>query len=368
MRILQVCSARTLGGGERHVAALANRLARRGHDVFVVLAPGSPLANELPNIPAENIITIRMRNSFDVPSALRLARVVRERKIEIVHAHLARDYPLASLSVRRFAKLVVTRHVLFPLNRLHKFTLARVSSVIAVSHAVKSAIKKKRVCDDKKIQVIPNGIDVTRFVEPLSESDRASVRDALGVHRAFLVGSVGSLLPIKGHEDFLRAAAIVRQKRDDVDFVIIGDDEKRNRKHRTLLERLVNTLDLNQYVQIVNWTDDLSKFYRAIDIYVSSSRSESFGLSIAEAMASGRAVVATSTEGAKEIIEGKKTGVLVPVGDAQKTADAITALLDDENERQRLGANARDESVRRFAIERMVEAVERVYLDAVRSG
>ena len=53
MRILQVCSARTLGGGERHVAALANRLAERGHDVFVVLAPNSPFANELPNIPAE---------------------------------------------------------------------------------------------------------------------------------------------------------------------------------------------------------------------------------------------------------------------------------------------------------------------------
>lgn len=365
MRILQVCSARTLGGGERHVAALANALSQRGHQVYVAVAPGSPLVTELANVPAQNIITIRMRNAFDVPSALKLARFVREHKIEVVHAHLARDYPLASLSVRRFAQLIITRHVLFSLNRLHKLTLARVARVIAVSNAVAHRLYAQRICDDRKIQVIPNGIDLKRFEAPLTETARATVRDKLDVRRSFLVGTVGSLLPNKGHEDFIRAAASILRQRDDVDFVIVGDDEERNRRYRTLLERLIIELGFEHRIHLVNWTDDISTFYRTLDLYVSSSHSESFGLSIVEAMASGRPLVATATEGAKEIIEDNRTGLLVPIGDAGKIAGAILNLLDNANERMRLGANARDDAGRRFGLERMVEAVEQVYLDAI---
>jgi glycosyltransferase involved in cell wall biosynthesis len=365
MRILQVCSARTLGGGERHVAALANALSQRGHEVYVALAPSSPLITELSNIPEQNIVTIRMRNAFDVPSALKLARFVRENRIEIVHAHLARDYPLASLSVRRFAQLIITRHVLFSLNRLHKLTLARVARVIAVSRAVAQKLQAQRICDDRKIQVISNGIDLKRFEEPLSETTRQTVLDKLSVRRLLLVGTVGSLLPNKGHEDFIRAAAIIQRQRDDVDFVIVGDDEKRNRNYGAFLERLIVELGLKDRVHLVNWTDDLSQFYRALDVYVSTSHSEAFGLSIVEAMASGRSVVATATEGAKEIIEDDRTGLLVPIGDAEKTAEAILNLLDNANERLRLGANARDDAGRRFGLERMVEAVEQIYLEAV---
>lgn len=365
MRILQVCSARTLGGGERHVAALANALAQHGHQVYVVVAPGSPITSELSSVPAQNVITLRMRNAFDVPSALKLARIIREKEIEIVHAHLARDYPLASLAVRRFAQLVITRHVLFPLNRLHKLTLSRVARVVAVSNAVARQLQAQRICDVQKIQVIPNGIELKRFEEPLSEATRASVREKLSVRRSLLVGTVGSFLPIKGHEDFVRAAAIVARRRDDVDLVIVGDDEKRNRNHRVFLERLITELDVKDSVHLVDWSEDLSRFYRALDVYVSPSHSEAFGLSIVEAMVSGRPVVATATEGAKEIITDNRTGLLVPIGDAERIAEAIAALLKNASERARLGAHAREDAQRRFGLERMIDAVEQVYLDAL---
>jgi glycosyltransferase involved in cell wall biosynthesis len=365
MRILQVCSARTIGGGERHVATLANSLSQRGHQVYVVVAPGSPLTALLSEVPAENVITLRMRNAFDVPSALRLARIIREKKIEVVHAHLARDYPIASLAIRRYAQLVITRHVLFPLNRLHRLTLKRVARVIAVSNAVARRLQARRICNSRKIQVIANGIELGRFDEPLSDAARTSVREKLGVRRPLMAGEVGSLLPIKGHEDFVRAAAIIARRRNDVDFVIVGDNEPHNRNHRKFLERLIKELGLKDGVQIVDWSGDLSRFYGALDVYVSPSHSEAFGLSIVEAMASGRPVVATATEGAKEIIEDKQTGVLVPNGDAESMADAILALLDNVDERSRLGANAREDVHRRFGLERMVEAVEQVYRDAL---
>lgn len=365
MRILQVCSARTLGGGERHVADLSNALTKRGHQVYLTLAPGSPLSEKLSHVPPQNIITLRMRNALDVPSALRLARFVREQKIEIAHAHLARDYPLALLAARRDAKLVITRHVLFPLNRLHALTLRRVAGVIAVSQAVASQLRAQHIIAEHKLQVIHNGINLKRFELPFSEASREAVRGKLHVSRRLLVGTVGSLLPMKGHEEFVRAAALLASRHDDVDFVIIGDDDARHHEYRLRLEHLIAELKLGGRVHLASWPEEVAQFYSALDVYVSASRTEAFGLSIVEAMASARAVVATATEGAREIIEDGATGTLVPIGDADKLAEAIAALLADTDERNRLGARSREEARRRFSLERMVEATERFYLDAL---
>ncbi|HYP53230.1 MAG TPA: glycosyltransferase, partial [Pyrinomonadaceae bacterium] len=113
MRILHVSSARTLGGGERHLADLARGLVSRGHELFAALRPGSPLRAELAQLPAENFIELPLRNALDLPSALRLARFARERRVLIIHAHMARDYTLAAFAARRAppeTRLGITRH------------------------------------------------------------------------------------------------------------------------------------------------------------------------------------------------------------------------------------------------------------------
>ncbi len=369
MRILQVCSARTLGGGERHVADLSNSLAERGHQVYVAVAPGSPLIAKLSNVPTQNVLELRMRNAFDVPSALRLARFIREQKIDVVHAHLARDYPIVSLAVRRYAQLVITRHVMFPLNRLHRLTLSRVARVIAVSEAVARVLRSQKICAERKIRVIHNGIDLKRFERVMPESERAGVREKIGFDssgRRYLIGTVGSLLPLKGHEEFVRAAERVASVRDDVDFVIIVGSETGEQEYRARLERLIAELKLQSRVRLMSWPDELAPFYNALDVYVSASHTEAFGLSIVEAMGAGLAVAATATEGAQEIIKDKETGLLVPVKNVEKLAQAITALLENAEQRNSLGARAREDA-QRFSLERMVEAVERVYTDAITS-
>src|SRR5207247_6126995 len=118
----------------------------------------SPLVTEL-SIPRHNILELPMRNSLNVSTAVRLARFVRKNQIEIVHAHVARDYPLAALATGRTkARLVLTRHVLFPLSRIHKLTLRRTSRVIAVSEDVAESLKSQRIFSAKKIVTIHNGI------------------------------------------------------------------------------------------------------------------------------------------------------------------------------------------------------------------
>ena len=366
MRILQICSARTLGGGERHLADLANGLARRGHGVFAALIPSSPLLSELTAVPAPNILEVPMRNALSVGSALKLARFARENQIEIIHAHVARDYPLAALAASRSGgiPLVLTRHVLFPLKKIHRLTLCRVARVIAVSRAVADSLRAQAIFDERKLAVIHNGINVERLSR--KQNERASAEGGRGQKQERLrVGTIGHLSPIKGHDDFIRAAATVCAKRDDVDFNIAGEDKSRTGEHRRRLERLIKELGVGQHVRLEGWVGDVAQLLSTLDLFVSSARAEPFGLAIVEAMAAGVPVIATSSEGAREIIEADKTGKLVPIADAEALADAICELLDDRNMRERLASNALGMVSERFSLDLMVARTEQVYQEVL---
>ena len=368
MKILHISSAQTLGGGERHLADLANALVTRGHEVFAVVRPGSPLIAELTGLPRENMSTLPLRNALDAPSARSLARFIRKHEIEIVHAHMARDYPLASYAVRRNpdATLVVTRHVLFPLNRLHTITLSHAARVIAVSEAVARQLRTQGLVPRERIVVVPNGIDVQRFENARSQFDRIGFCRRWKIPAdCLLVGAVGEIKSLKGHEDFARAAAIVARRFPNVHFLIAGKDSSRTGEHRAALEDLIAKLDLTKHVHLVGWLDDVAQFYCALDVLVSASHTESFGLAIVEAMACGTAVVATETEGAKEIIASGDTGLLAPIGGIEALARAVMTLLEDEIMRHQIGACARQAAQERFTLHQMVDAIETIYRESL---
>ena len=357
MRIVQICSARDLGGGEKHLADLANALATRGHDVYALVVPRSPLCVELSALPKQNIVELPMRNSLNLISVFKLARFLRERRIEIIHAHMARDYPLAALAASRAdgTQLVLTRHVLFQLHKSHRLTLRNVARVIAVSRAVFDSLRAQRVFDRSKITVVYNGIDVDRF------AGSRKVTTTKDQDARFRVGMIGHIAPIKGHKEFLRAAAIVCQRRDDVDFVIVGEDKSYRGENRRRIEKLIAELKIGPRVKLLGWTNEVEKVLGTFDLFVSPARAEPFGLSIVEAMAAGVPVLATMSEGACEIIEPDQTGRLVPLRDVDALAGAIDELLSDPQECERLSANAQHAACERFSLARMVDETEDVY-------
>jgi len=366
MKILQICSARTLGGGERHLADLAHALSQDGHDVFVALSTGSPLAAELTFLPTRNIFELARNGPWNALTAIRLARFVREHEIEIIHAHLGRDYPLAAFVSwwSGTPPFVLTRHVLFPLKSIHKLTLRDASRIIAVSQAVAAALKKQNIFDPRRIVTIHNGIDTRRFAQASRERSRPLCLQK--VTAPLLVGVVGHLAPIKGQEEFIRAAAIVASRRSDVAFVLAGEDKSRTGEHRAAIKDLIAQLGMDGHIHLLGWVDDVTELLRALDLLISPSRSEPFGLAIVEAMASGVAVVASASEGAREIIEDHATGRLFPIGDGEALAKIICDLLADEQERKRLSRNAKVVAQERFSIESMIEATHEVYQQVLR--
>jgi glycosyltransferase involved in cell wall biosynthesis len=364
LRILQISSAQSLGGGERHLADLANGLTVRGHDVFVALRPKSPLIKELSGVSKENVTTLPLRNSLDVKSARDLSRFVRRNEIQIVHAHMARDYPLAAYAARSNpgSRLIITRHVLFPLNSVHRIMLSKASRIIGVSQAVASQLEADNIVPAKKISVVLNGIDADRFVEARAKFDRRQFLDSWKLSAdTLLIGTIGELTPLKGQEEFLRAASEVLKQFPKAHFIIAGIDQSRGNKHRTRLEQVIADLNLKARVSLVGWLEDLAQLYCALDVFVSSSHTESFGLTIAEAMASGTAVVATETDGARELIKAEETGLLVPIVNVTKLAEAILSLLKNEPDRIRLGTAAQKAASTRFTVERMIDETETIY-------
>ena len=358
MRILQICSARDFGGGERHVADLATGLLRRGHEIHAAVRPNAPIINELRALPPENIFQVSMRGAAGLSAISKIAAIVRDHRIEILHAHLARDYPIAALvSARTGTPFVLTRHVLFPMKRINRLLLRRASRVIAVSNAVADVLRKQHIFATEKIVTIHNGVDIARF----EGKKHASKRDHL------TVGMIGEISSIKGQAEFVRAAAILAGERTDVQFVIGGEDRSPDGRNRREIEALITRFALNEHVRLIGWQDDVAGLIASFDVYVSPSRFDAFGIAIIEAMACGVPVVATESAGAMEIIDDGRTGLLAPIGDADGLAAAISKLLTDAQMRNKLAANAVHAVRDRFSLERMVGKTEAVYRMATAS-
>lgn len=366
MRILQISSAKTFGGGERHLVDLCCGLNNRGHNVFAALRPTCQWQARLQFLPPENILRVSLRNSFGVLSATRIAEFIREKNIEIVHAHAARDYIPASLACRmaKTAKFVLTRHVLFPLKPVHRFTLSNLSRAIAVSKPVEANLRN--IFPKEKVVLISNGIDVEALAKAARAEMRAAFRADHGIaDDAPLIGTVGELKLLKGQRDFILAAQIVAQKFPDARFLIVGRDNSFKQDFRRELKRLVKIFRLEENFLWLDWVEDTTSLLAAMDVFVSASHTESFGLAILEAMAIGSAIVATGTEGANELLQTNVSGKLVPIKDPIRMAEAVGEFLTDAGLRAELGKNAQARAREKFNLERMIIETETVYREVL---
>jgi L-malate glycosyltransferase len=366
MRVLQVSSARTFGGGERHVVDLCRGLSERGHEVYAALRPTSVWQDRLDFLPSERILQVSIRNSFGVLSAMRIADFVRENGIDIIHAHVARDYipaSIACLAVKR-SKFVLTRHVMFPLKPFNRFALKNLSRAIGVSDAVGAELRK--IFPKEKVVVINNGIALENYDVEKPRDLRTKFREFHNIPQdAPLVGTLGELKELKGQRDLVLAAHEIIKDVKDCFFVVVGQDNTIDRRFRRELIRLAKVMGLEERIIWLDWLEDTSEFFSAIDLFVSPSHSESFGLALLEAMAHGKAIVATETDGARQLLKNRHQ--LVPVKDPVKLARAISQILGRKIDLMDLGAAARLEAENRYSLSRLLDETISLYESVLRA-
>jgi glycosyltransferase involved in cell wall biosynthesis len=230
--------------------------------------------------------------------------------------------------------------------------------IVAISERQKQDLCRVfRVAPEPRCTVIPLGFDLGLFTR--ADDRRGTLHRELGLAAGRpLVGIVGRLVPIKNHGLFLRAARRVVEARPDAAFVIVGDGELRG-----ALEQDARALGLAEHVRFLGWRRDLDVVYADLDVVALSSINEGTPVALIEAMAAGRAVVATEVGGVGDVVEDGETGILVPSEDEEGLAAAVLKLLGDASLRARFGARGRQRAVSRYGADRLVEDVRRLYLE-----
>jgi len=205
-----------------------------------------------------------------------------------------------------------------------------------------------------RLHRIHNGVDTVRFAPRLRSS---SQRAALGLSTDDrVVVSVGRFVSYKGYEDLLRAAAILHRQDAAVHWVLVGDGELRSD-----LGRQAQALGINKLVHFTGWLDDVRDMLALADLFVLPSHGEHFGRVLIEAMAMGKAVVATDAGGVPEIVRHGETGWLVAPGQPDRLAEAVRQLLADGEQSGRFGLAGRRVVEDGFSLERHASQIQSLY-------
>ena len=357
-RPLMLCQGLEVGGLESMVCELCRGLRARGHEPEVCCYDALGAYAEDLRGRGVCVHLLRRRPGVDWGYAFRLARLVRGRAVDLVHAHNATAWfygAWAAFLARR--PLVYTEHDRsFPppprIQALHRLLARLTRAVVAVSGEVADNLRRYEGIDD--VRVIPNGVDGHRF-RPASEGERSARRRALGLGEGEVVlGTVGRLDPLKDHRLLIEA---VTGLEGSWRLLVVGDGPL-----RAELERLVQERSLGGRVVFLGERRDVPELLRAMDAFVLPSRSEGLPMALLEAMACGLPVVATRVGGIPEAVREGEGGLLCDPGDSGGLRDALCRLISDPPLRRRLGRGARVAFERRFSLQRMVEGYERLYL------
>jgi glycosyltransferase involved in cell wall biosynthesis len=210
-----------------------------------------------------------------------------------------------------------------------------------------------------RTRVVYNGLDLAAF-------DREAARPAelpLPGGDGPVIGTVSHLIPWKGQEIFLRAAAQLLQAHPGWRFVVVGDPIFQFRTERERLERLAGELGISDRVTFAGHREDIPAVMSALDLFVLPSLYEPFGRVLIEAMGARKPVVASRAGGVPEIVLDGETGVLVPPGEPEALADAIADLVVDRERAERLAAAGRARVEKHFSLEATVQGVLEAYED-----
>lgn len=358
LKILHIDPERGWGGGEAQVFGLLTYLAARGHRNDLLTHPTGPLFARCQDL---NVTTLplRVRNDLDLRYVPALRRLIRNGSYDIVHLHTKRAHALSLWLPRSGNRLrwVVTRRMDYPeakswyTNYLYN---RRVDGVVAISRTVKELLIRAGV-QPEKIRLIHSGIDPRRYE---CQADKLS-----GGNGATVVGCLAGLQERKGHRFLLQAAALLKSRGLNLRYQIAGDGPLREQ-----LEQLTGRLGLADDVRFVGFVADSAEFLAKIDVFVMPSLSEGLGVAALEAMAAGKAVIATKVGGLAESVLDGVTGILVPPQDPTALAHAIAKLVRAPSLAGEMGTQGQQRVMQHFTLAQMAQHNESFYYELLDAG
>lgn len=367
MKVLVVIDSFGLGGAENLLAVLAGAAPAAGIELHIAsLAPRSMGRLALQPVMEEAGLTTSF---LDIPrlrhpsGVLRIAREIKLRKADVVHAHLGYSAILAPLAARAVGRGSVStlHHVPEDISirervkeHLAVEIPARLGTLLFVSDASRREFAA-RYPERASWVTVHNGVDMRRF-----SPGRAVLPTELGIPPgAPVVTIVAALRKPKGHEIALQAWQHVVSRFPEARLLIVGEGDE-----RASLAAFAQRAGVSDRVVFAGIRQDIADLLRGSTVVLLPSLTEALPTVLIEAAACGRPTVATMVGGTAEVVDHGQTGLLVPAGDPARLADAVLRLLSDEVLREQMGGQARELAQARFDADRWALRLREIYDEA----
>jgi glycosyltransferase involved in cell wall biosynthesis len=378
VRIAWIIGRLNVGGPAVFLLDALPALRPLGYHSIVLAGPSEPAEGDLAGeAQARGIEVVRIPDmrravdpSADARAALHILKVLREVCPDIVQTQTAKAGALGRLAAR-LARVPVVVHTFHG----HVFAeyfgptasraivaaergLARLCDAVGALSPLQARELSERYRIAPEVRVLPIGIELGPFLG--AEAHRGELRAELGLPPVLpIVTYVGRLIAVKELPRLIEAASALRSAGKPVALIVAGDGDR-----RPALESLARG-----EAHFLGWRRDLPRIYADADVVACTSRDEGTPVSIMEAMASGRAVVATRVGGVPDLIDHERTGWLVPSGDGKALVRALGELTSDPERRRALGSAAREAAVARFDVASAARTLDHCYRELlIRKG
>jgi glycosyltransferase involved in cell wall biosynthesis len=360
VRVVEILATGSNGGAQEHLFSLMTRLDPARYDASVVALSGGSAVRKL----ERHGFPVTIIDDPDDASAVRaLTAHLALVRPDVIHTHMYRADVIGTKAVlalqaagHRRPYIVSTVHSSRVRSAEDREILRQLTPHMDQLIAVSRSIVRKIAAEDRigaPVRLIYNGVDLQRF----EETAPAPLREEYGMEPgSHIVGVVARLEPEKGHQTLIEAWPTVLRSCPDAYLLIVGEGSRRD-----FLEQWAAAHRVAHRVIFTGRRDDIPAVTAALDVAVLPSWREAQGLSILEAMARSRPVVASDVGGIPEMIEDGVTGLLVEHDNPIALAAAIVRLLLDPAEAERIARAGHDLVHERFCVELMVKAIEEIY-------
>ena len=373
MRIFQILEFNQFNTGSVHqMFQAAEGLSQRGHEVTIVSRPGEEIERRAAAAGVA-FAGLKMRNAFDLASAVALRRLIRERKPDVIHVHkgIAHGLAIAAMATEHVPAFVVNRGVSFPLdvwNRL-KYRTKRVDRVVTVCEQIKNVIVESGKLPADKVEVVYAGTDVTLF-DPAKWDPRAFRREKSIADDRFLVAQVG-VRDWKGWKELLDSASDIVGRHPNLHVALIGcrnDAEKNEVLDYARSIGLGEHGEHGEHVSAIEYRGDMPNVFASCDLVVDASWAGT-GITgtIREAMAMRKPVIATDAGGNRELVSSPGVGWLIPMRDRAELTSAMLTVIEDRSRAARVAENARAHVAGGFSKELRITRLEDLYSRILRA-
>lgn len=370
IKIVEIIADAKPGGGTSHVLNLLKKLDKDKFECYLI-CPAGDLSSKVKDIKGVEVANIDMISKTDLVSIYETKKEFERIQSTgfpfgpmIIHSHGPRAGFFTYLVGPRAAIKIYTEHSYNELyhiqgringwlqKKLLKSIYKKNKAIVAVSTSVKNFLIKLQSVKASKVLVIPNGID-------LEEIEKSS-KKIKEINKAPVIGTVGNLYKLKGQKYLIQAMKGVVERFPFATLEIIGEGPE-----RADLDTLIEESKLERHVTLLGQKSNIYEYMKHWDLFVLPSLSETFGITILEAYAAGVPVVATKTGGITDIVEHKKSGLLVESKNPKALSDAIIEILDHPAEASKLKHGGL-ERVKHFDWNKVIKEIEDLYLSLVK--